>query len=267
VVIRGSALAITLLALGAALPAAASHRSRARSAALSLGYRGNALSFSLGLGYGSFRGFQYGGAYGGYGGACLPFGGYYGGIGSPWGYGGFSPFLQYGTAGMPYGWSYGSPIQVHPPPVVVLDLPPRVTYAAPPPETPRRPAAREPAGPEGRAGERYYLQPPAPRSPEPRSPRSLLDELKERLGVHQAEEGVYLLRWRGAPDETTLVEFRSVDEKGQTLDTRRITAAPFRGLLRVPENAAAVHVTVEARSGASVSAKLPAAELRALERK
>lgn len=114
--------------------------------------------------------------------------------------------------------------------------------------------------------DRYYLDRRPAQEP-PARPLSLLDLARTQIRVELAEAGMYFVRWTGPAEELRMVEFQAVDETGQVLASRLLREAPFRGLLRVPEKTAAVLVTVEQKSGASASVKLPLAEFKALEEK
>jgi hypothetical protein len=97
-------------------------------------------------------------------------------------------------------------------------------------------------------------------------PASLPDLLRRQLRVELAEAGVYLVRWVGPVGGLRTLEVRSVNEKDETLASRLLQDAPYRGLLRVPEGAAAVIVTLQAMDGASINLRLPVAEFKALGR-
>ena len=175
---------------------------------------------------------------------------------------GYSPFYQpfytspfsFWNVGLPYGYlGYPRYVEPHRPAPAVIDASRVIVNQPQLVPCPERPADER---------ERFYLD----RAPALR-PVSLVDLAREQIRVELAEPGMYFVRWTGPTEGLMLVEFQSVDGAGQVLASRLIKEAPFRGLLRVPEKTAAVLISVEQKSGAGASVKLPLAEFKALEAK
>jgi hypothetical protein len=90
---------------------------------------------------------------------------------------------------------------------------------------------------------------------------------RRHLWVENAEPGVYLVRWQGDPTEIKSITFRALDAGGEARQTRTVSQAPFRTLLRVPQDASAVVVSIQNHDGGSVVIRLPIREFRSLERR
>jgi hypothetical protein len=74
----------------------------------------------------------------------------------------------------------------------------------------------------------------------------------------------YTIEWTGDPAEVAWLDVQVIDTARQVLSTRSLQEAPFSGALNLPAEAAAVILSVEYRSGKSISVKLPVGELRTL---
>jgi hypothetical protein len=179
-------------------------------------------------------------------------------------YGYYSPFYSYGYPydyGYGFGlnsFGYGSSIyhnvralqQANAPAVVerVVVVP---SQSAPPQNYERQPG----------------FQPVPERRPEAPKRVNLVDAARRQVRVESVEPGLYLVRWNGPTEDLASVEFQAVDGAGQSLGTRLLKEAPFRGLLRVPEKTKFVLVTLEEKDGSSASIKLPVSEFKALDEK
>lgn len=172
-------------------------------------------------------------------------------FGSPW-LGGLAGYGVLGPTLATRQWGYGYAPAVVDASQVIVNQPPPAGYLR---EVPAHP------------DHRFYLdQRPTAPTPTP-APASLVDLARAQIRVEEAEKGAYLVRWTGPPEDLALVEFQAVDATGQVLGSRLLREAPYRGLLRTPEKTAAVLITVEQKSGASATVKLPLAEFQALDRK
>jgi hypothetical protein len=165
------------------------------------------------------------------------------------------PYSGYYLADLPYPGSYPS--------AAALAYPDVSSYAAVPLVLGRErgyypePPTRDREAPEKETPERRAVEEPA----------SLPDMLRRQLRVESAEPGVYLVRWTGSVEGLRTLEVRSVNAKDETVASRLLQDAPHRGLLRVPDDAAAAVVTLQAKDGTAINLRLPLAEFKALAEK
>jgi hypothetical protein len=186
-----------------------------------------------------------------------PFGGY--------GYGPFNPFAA--------GYGYGYPVLnsgylnggYYSPYTAPASITRQVVVVRPPAPDP---FAEDSDAPRARRwssdDSRFYLEPPSAPRPEAVKPKSAIETITSQLQVEQAEPGTFLVRWTGDASEVAWLDLQAVDGARQVLATRSLQEAPFKGLLSLPSSTAAVVLSVEYRSGRSISVKLPVAEFRAL---
>jgi len=112
-------------------------------------------------------------------------------------------------------------------------------------------------------GDDFYLAPSGTRSGAPSRPDA--DALGGRLRVERAEGELYLVEWQGPARGVEWVEFRALGAEERVLAEKRLSAAPFRGLLRVPEGTRAVELEVRNKEGVTASLKLPVERFRELD--
>jgi hypothetical protein len=261
VLLRISILTATVLALVA--PASARHRSGGVRVGVSIG---------TGRFGGGFRGGHFSGGF--------RRGGYFGGPFSrscylprySYGYPGYSylsypayqPFpdlylgspFYFGSYGSPYydavSYGYSRP--------AVVELPPRVIYLPSARDEERRELRRDEAGGQGRT---FYLE-PRKRDGREGDRGSVLALARRRLRVTPSGRGRYELEWMESAERVASVEFQAVDDRGDMLHYHLLREAPFRGLLLVPHDTAAVVLFVEYQDGRTISVKLPVREVKAL---
>ncbi|HEU4751487.1 MAG TPA: hypothetical protein VFU47_00165 [Armatimonadota bacterium] len=118
------------------------------------------------------------------------------------------------------------------------------------------------------AGDRYYLDPQNRVRPRrtPGRTRTTPPAQLPPIRVEPTDPGFYRITWTGPTADIAEVEYRALDADGRLLRSRIVSIAPFRGLLRVPDNTSAVDVIVQRENGAQTAYGLSLDDLKSLIR-